>query len=95
MTGASPNTGCLDGCVALDEQGFVKTGPALTPADLTEVIWKPPRHPLLLETSGPASSRSAMSAAATIKRVASAVGEVAIAVALVHQVLRERPVQTP
>ena len=35
MTGAVPNTGWLDGCVALDDKGFIKTGPDLSPDDLS------------------------------------------------------------
>ena len=34
MTGAVPNTRWLDGCVALDDKGFIKTGPDLSPDDL-------------------------------------------------------------
>src|SRR5437016_4097102 len=34
MTGADPNTRCLDGCVALDAKGFIKTGPDLSPENL-------------------------------------------------------------
>ena len=94
MTGASPNTSWLHGCVALDEQGFVKTGPALTPADLARGMWNAPRHPLLLETNRPGIFAVGDVRGGNIKRVASAVGEGAIAVALVHQVLRERTVES-
>jgi thioredoxin reductase (NADPH) len=36
MTGADPNTHWLDGCVALDAKGFIKTGPDLSPENLTD-----------------------------------------------------------
>ena len=39
MMGAVPNTRWLDGCVALDAAGFIKTGPDLTPDDLTAARW--------------------------------------------------------
>jgi thioredoxin reductase (NADPH) len=51
MTGASPNTAWLADCVALDEFGFVKTGPSLTPEELTEAGWALARPPYLLENS--------------------------------------------
>src|SRR5262249_47439669 len=39
MTGAVPNTGWLNGCIALDENGFVKTGSDLSPDDLARTKW--------------------------------------------------------
>ena len=39
MTGAAPNTRWLDGCIALDEKGFVKTGPDLSPEELAAAGW--------------------------------------------------------
>jgi thioredoxin reductase (NADPH) len=53
MTGATPNTRWLDGCVALDAKGFIKTGPDLTTEDLTAARWPLARAPHLLETSLP------------------------------------------
>ena len=38
MTGAAPNTAWLSGCVVLDEKGFVKTGPDLTPEELAAAL---------------------------------------------------------
>lgn len=64
MTGAAPNTRWLEGCVALDAKGFIKTGPDLTAADLAAARWPLPRSPYLLETSR-GCSRPATSAAAT------------------------------
>lgn len=88
MTGAVPNTRWLDGCVALDDNGFVKTGPDLSPDDLANAKWPRPRPPLLLETSRPRIFAVGDVRSGSIKRVASAVGEGSVAVALVHQVLR-------
>ena len=39
MTGAVPNTAWLDGCVALDAKGFIKTGPDLSQDDLAAAHW--------------------------------------------------------
>jgi thioredoxin reductase (NADPH) len=89
MTGALPGTGWLDGCVALDEKGFIKTGPDLTENDRTGASWPLTRAPLLLETSLPGVFAVGDVRAGNIKRVASAVGEGSIAVAFVHQVLHE------
>lgn len=89
MTGALPATGWLAGCVALDGKGFVKTGPTLTAEDLAADAWPLSRPPHLLETSRPGVFAVGDVRSGNVKRVASAVGEGAIAVALVHQALRE------
>jgi thioredoxin reductase (NADPH) len=89
MTGAVPNTRWLDGCVALDPKGFIKTGPDLTPEDLTRARWPLARAPHLLETSLPGVFAVGDVRGGNIKRVASAVGEGSIAVSFVHQVLHE------
>jgi len=87
MTGAVPNTAWLHGCVALDDKGFIKTGTSLSPDDLAAAAWPLPRQPVLLETSRPGVFAVGDVRAGNIKRVAAAVGEGSIAVALVHQVL--------
>ena len=89
MSGAVPNTHWLDGCVALDANGFIKTGPDLSSEDLTAAHWPLARAPHLLETSLPGVFAVGDVRAGNIKRVASAVGEGSIAVAFVHQVLHE------
>ena len=89
MTGAVPNTGWLDGCVALDAKGFIKTGPDLSQDDLAAARWPLARAPHLLETSLPGVFAVGDVRGGNIKRVASAVGEGSIAVAFVHQVLHE------
>ena len=85
MTGAAPNTHWLDGCVALDAKGFVKTGTTLVREDLT--AWPLPRPPHLLETSLPGVFAVGDVRAGSVKRVASAVGEGSICIQLVHQAL--------
>jgi thioredoxin reductase (NADPH) len=89
MTGAIPNTQWLNGCVALDEDGFIKTGPALSPEDLSAARWPLARSPYLLETSLPGVFAAGDVREGNVKRVASAVGEGSIAIAFVHQFLRE------
>jgi thioredoxin reductase (NADPH) len=89
MTGAVPNTHWLDGCLALDAKGFIKTGPDLSPDDLAHASWPLKRAPHLLETSLPGVFAVGDVRGGNIKRVASAVGEGSIAVSFVHQVLHE------
>ena len=89
MTGAVPATKWLGQCVALDPYGFIKTGPDLSPEDLNIAQWPLERSPHLLETSLPGVFAAGDVRGGNIKRVASAVGEGSIAIAFVHQVLRE------
>jgi thioredoxin reductase (NADPH) len=89
MTGATPSTRWLDGCVALDDHGFIKTGSELSPDDLSAANWPLARPPHLLETSKPGVFAVGDVRADNIKRVASAVGEGSIAVSFVHQALQE------
>jgi thioredoxin reductase (NADPH) len=89
MTGAVPNTAWLGGCVVLDSNGFIKTGPDLSQDDLAAAAWPLSRPPYLLETSRPGVFAVGDVRGGNIKRVASAVGEGAIAVAFVHQVLHQ------
>lgn len=89
MTGAKPSTQWLSGCVALDSQGFVKTGPDLSPDELAAAKWPLARPPLLLETSRPGVFAVGDVRAGNVKRVASAVGEGSIAISFVHRALQE------
>jgi thioredoxin reductase (NADPH) len=89
MTGAVPNTSWLDGCVALDGNGFIKTGPDLSKEDLAAAHWPLARPPHLLETSLPGVLAVGDVRGGNVKRVASAVGEGSIAVTFVHQILQE------
>jgi thioredoxin reductase (NADPH) len=89
MTGAAPNTGWLDGCIALDARGFIKTGADLSSDDLAAAQWPLARPPFLLETSRPGVFAVGDVRSNNVKRVASAVGEGSIAIAFVHQSLQQ------
>ena len=89
MMGAVPNTRWLNGCLAVDDNGFVKTGPDLSSVELANAQWPLARPPYLLETNRPRIFAVGDVRGGNIKRVASAVGEGSIAVAFVHQVLRQ------
>jgi thioredoxin reductase (NADPH) len=89
MTGADPNTCWLDGCIALDDKGFIKTGPDLSSENLSATGWPIMRPPYLLETSLPGIFAVGDVRGGSIKRVASAVGEGSIAISFVHKVLQE------
>jgi thioredoxin reductase (NADPH) len=89
MTGADPNTSWLDGCVALDDRGFIKTGLDLSPENLSAARWPPTRQPYLLETNLLGVFAVGDVRGGSIKRVASAVGEGSIAISFVHKVLQE------
>jgi thioredoxin reductase (NADPH) len=89
MTGADPNTRWLNGCMALDSKGFIKTGPDLLPEDLDAAGWPLTRPPYLLETSLPGVFAVGDVRGGSIKRVASAVGEGSIAISFIHKVLQE------
>jgi thioredoxin reductase (NADPH) len=88
MAGASPRTEWLRGCMALDEKGFVLTGRDLDTAT-NGLRWPLARVPQMLETSLPGVFAVGDVRAGNVKRVASAVGEGAIAIHLVHRVLAE------
>ncbi len=89
MTGADANTGWLNGRVALDAKGFIKTGRDLTKGDLAAARWPADRSPYLLETSLPGVFAVGDVRCGSVKRVASAVGEGSIAVSFVHRTLAE------
>ncbi len=89
MTGADPNTSWLDGCIALDSKGFIKTGSDLSQENLSAAQWSLARQPYLLETSLPGVFAVGDVRGGSIKRVASAVGEGSTAVSLIHKVLQE------
>jgi thioredoxin reductase (NADPH) len=89
MTGAVPNTRWLQGCVALDDKDFVRTGPELQAEDLAAAGWPLPRAPYLLETSLPGVFAVGDARSGSVKRIASAVGEGSICVQFVHRTLRE------
>jgi thioredoxin reductase (NADPH) len=90
MTGAVPNTGWLDRCVALDAKGFVLTGSDLSKQDLAKAGWTLTRPPYPFETSRPGVFAVGDVRSTSVKRVASAVGEGSVAVSFVHRVLERR-----
>jgi thioredoxin reductase (NADPH) len=89
MIGAVPNSAWVEGCLARDGAGFIKTGSDLSKEDLERAKWPLARAPYLLETSLPGVFAVGDVRGGNVKRVASAVGEGSIAVAFVHRVLAE------
>jgi thioredoxin reductase (NADPH) len=89
MTGASPNTAWLRGCLALDDKQFIKTGADLRAAELEAAHWPLARPPYLFETTLPRVFAVGDVRAGSVKRVASAVGEGSVAVQLIHKALAE------
>ena len=88
--GAEANTGWLKGTVELDERGFVLTGRELDGSAFDEDPWRElSREPFLLETSMPGIFAAGDVRSGSTKRCASAVGEGAMAVRLVHQYLAD------
>ena len=87
--GAAPLTGWLDGVVMRDERGFVLAGPDLSVAGEQPPEWPLDRAPYHLETSVPGVFAAGDVRAESAKRVASAVGEGAMAVMLVHRYLEK------
>jgi thioredoxin reductase (NADPH) len=89
MIGAEPNSKWLEGCVALDDKGFVKTGIDVPPDDLARAHWPLARPPFLFETNRHRVFAVGDVRAGSVKRVASAVGEGSVCVQLVHRALAE------
>ena len=87
--GAAPCTEWLDGVVQRDERGFVIAGPDLSAAGQRPAGWELDRLPYHLETSVPGVFVAGDVRAESAKRVASAVGEGAMAVMLVHRYLEK------
>jgi thioredoxin reductase (NADPH) len=85
--GAAPRTGWLDGVLARDARGFVLAGMDLSADQLAD--WPLDRPPYHLETSVPGVFAAGDVRADSAKRVASAVGEGAMAVMFVHQYLEK------
>jgi thioredoxin reductase (NADPH) len=88
--GAEPRTEWLEGSVARDRSGYVLTGADLLRGADPRSDWPLARPPLLFETSLPGVFAAGDVRHGSIKRVASAVGEGAVAVQLVHQYLAEQ-----
>ena len=83
LIGAQPRTEGLGEAVARDRWGFIRTGPDL-PASV-DARWPPARPPLPLETSLPGVFAAGDVRRGSVKRVASAVGEGAATVPLIHR----------
>jgi thioredoxin reductase (NADPH) len=88
--GGFPRTQWLDGVVVRDDRGFIPTGPSLLVDGHRPHGWTLDRDPYLLESSLPGVFVAGDARAESVKRVASAVGEGAMAVTLVHRYLGER-----
>jgi len=88
--GAAPHTDWLEGVVARDRYGFIPTGPDLPRDDKGRFAgWTLERDPFLLETTVPGLFVAGDVRAASVKRVASSVGEGSIAVQFIHRYLAE------
>jgi thioredoxin reductase (NADPH) len=87
--GADAETSWLPPEIALDQRGFVLTGPDVRAAGQ----WAFERDPYLLETSVPGIFACGDVRFSPVKRVAAAVGEGSMAIAFVHQYLRDSELQ--
>lgn len=88
--GAAPMTGWLPDRVLRDEAGFVRTGPELLVDGRRPPGWPLQRDPYLLESSVPGVFVAGDVRGQSVKRVASAVGEGALAVTLIHRYLEHQ-----
>ena len=89
MIGAVPNTDWLKDCLMLDERGFLVTGADLPTSHLVSEAWGAGRMPYLGETSRPGVFAVGDVRSGSVKRVASAVGEGAIAAQFLYKVVHE------
>lgn len=87
--GARPYTDWITLDILKNEKGFLQTGTSLNKEDNFKRIWKQTREPYLLETSHPGVFAAGDVRAGAMNRVASAVGEGAMAIKFVHQYLAE------
>ena len=87
--GGEPRTGWAEGNIATDGRGYVLTGPDLLDAGRRPQGWPLERDPLALETSAPGLFVAGDARHGSTKRVGGAVGEGAMAAALVHHRLAE------
>jgi thioredoxin reductase (NADPH) len=89
MTGALPCTPWLNPCIALNDKGFVRTGPDLRDEDLSNDRWIGARRPQFFETNIPGVFAVGDVRCGSVKRVAAAVGEGSGCIHQVHRVLHE------
>jgi len=85
LIGADAETGWLPPEIALNDHGYVLTGPEAASAE----GWPGDRDPFLLETTVPGIFACGDVRASPVKRVAAAVGEGSMAIAFVHQYLKQ------
>jgi thioredoxin reductase (NADPH) len=84
-----PATGWLDAGILRNAKGFIETGKELLNYPDFKKIWKRARDPFLLETCRPGIFAAGDVRAGAMNRVASAVGEGAMAIKFVHEYLAE------
>ena len=87
--GARPYTDWLDGQIIRNQKGYLKTGNDLMTDPAFAKVWKRDREPFLLETCVPGIFAAGDVRAGAMNRVASAVGEGAMAIKFVHEYLAE------
>jgi thioredoxin reductase (NADPH) len=91
MIGGIPVSERVEGWLRRDEHGFMVTGTDVLEGDVQRRWWPLDREPYLLEGSQPGVFIVGDARRGSVKRVASAVGEAAIAVQLVHRYLATTP----
>ncbi|MCG8389108.1 MAG: FAD-dependent oxidoreductase [Cytophagales bacterium] len=87
--GAKPYTDWLRLNIIKDEKGFIETGNGLNKYSDFKTLWKLDREPFLLETCSPGIFAAGDVRAGAMNRVASAVGEGAMAIKFVHEYISE------
>jgi thioredoxin reductase (NADPH) len=87
--GAKPVTDWLKLDIIKDEKGYIETGRDLLKYESFKKVWKLPREPFLLETCSPGIFAAGDVRSGAMNRVASAVGEGAMAIKFVHEYLAE------
>ncbi len=87
FVGAVPHSALVEGLVALNERGFVYTGPDVVRSGVRPESWTVDRDPYPLETSVPGVFAAGDVRHGVVRRVASAVGQGSVAISMIHQYL--------